>query len=400
MIDALRGAALFGVLLINILWFAGEDNAVTPEKLAQLATAGLDSVVAELLDLFVFAKSIGIFAFLFGFGFALQMDRLAARGRDPRAVLARRLSGLFVIGLVHWLIWSGDILHIYAVAGFLLLPLHRWSSARLLSIGVPLAVVARPATNLVSAQLGGGPELLAPPLDAELAARLQVFQSADFLGYLRLQLHADVLPSLFDGSYIGGVLHALARFMVGMAVARADCLREVRTHATVFVAIACLCLLFGIVFQREWIFEEPLRSAGWLSSAIALRFALALLNSFGVVAMTAGYVALFALTWQVAAGRRLLGTLEPVGKMALTSYLAQTLINYLIFFGIGLGLVARVGTTFCVVVSVLVFAVQIVASRYWLGRFRFGPVEWLWRWWTYGERPPMRLRAQARPAAV
>jgi uncharacterized protein len=394
LIDSLRGAALFGVLLINMLWFAGEQNAATAAQFAQLPTARLDAIVAELIDVFVFAKSIGIFAFLFGFGFALQAERLGARGADTRAVLGRRLVGLLVIGLAHWCLWSGDILHIYAVAGFLLIPLCGWSNTRLLAVGVPLAIVARPATTFVAAQLGAPPGAFGSQLDAELSARLHVFQSPDFLAYMCLQLREDVLPSLLDGSYIGGVLHALARFMVGMAVARGAYLRKVPEHIRVVAMVSAISLLLGVVFQREWLFEEWLRAAG-LSSSAALRVALAVLNSFGVVAMTAGYVALFALTWQAAAGRRVLASLGPVGKMALTSYLAQTLVNYVIFFGIGFALVARVGTTFCVVASTVVFSLQAVASRYWLDRFRFGPVEWLWRWWTYGKRPPMRLRARA-----
>ena len=113
-------------------------------------------------------------------------------------------------------------------------------------------------------------------------------------------------------------------------------------------------------------------------------------NSLGVASMTAGYVALFMVLWHFAVVRRALAWLAPTGRMALTNYLSQTAICYLLFFGFGLALMGRVGATACLAISLAIFVLQAAASRWWLARFNFGPMEWLWRWWTYSGRPPLR----------
>lgn len=393
LIDALRGAALFGVLLINLMWFAGLGHAVPEETLAGLPTASLDARVEDLIDLLVSAKAIGVFSFLFGVGFAMQIESMERSDPAPHRRYSRRLVGLLILGLVHWLaIWSGEILHVYAVAGFVLLGLARLRTRTLVAVGLVLAVFARPIAGRLYLLTGGDGSMLTPSAD-DFALRLDVFTHGSFAEAVGLQLREDVAWDLASGGMLAALLHALGRFMVGIAVARGGYLRRPGEYLRPAAWIAALALPAGFVLEHDWIAGTWLQVHGWVTQPVALQMIDHACNSLGVVCMTAGYVALFMLCWQLELFRKLFGWLVPTGRMALTNYLSQTLICYLLFFGFGLALMGHVGTTVCLGISVAVYLMQALISRWWLARFRFGPMEWLWRWWTYGSRPLLRRSA-------
>ena len=392
MIDALRGAALFGVLLVNMMWFAGIDSAVSPLQLAALPTAALDARVDDFIDLLVSAKAIGVFSFLFGVGFAMQLESLERRGVAPRRRYARRLTGLLILGLIHWLaIWSGEILHVYALAGFVMLLLTGIRTRWLVVVGLALAVLARPLAGRLYLLTGGDGSLLTPAMDEIImATRLQVFTHGSFADAIALQFRQDIPWQLTSGSALAAVLHALGRFMVGMAVARQGYLRNPAAHARGAALLAAITLPLGFVLEHDWTILDLLRDLGWMPSALAVEIFEHLCASVGVVCMTAGYVATFLLLWNFAPARRALSVFAPAGRMALTNYLSHSAINYLLFFGFGLALLGRVGLTVCLGLTIAIYVLQILVSKWWLARWNFGPFEWLWRWWTHGARPPLR----------
>lgn len=393
LIDALRGAALFGVLLVNLLWFAGFENAVSDESLATLPTSALDAVIAEFIDLLVSAKAIGIFSFLFGVGFAMQLESMGRNDPAPGWRYSRRLMGLLILGLVHWLaIWSGEILHVYALAGFVLLALSGLRTRTLVAVGLVLAVLARPIVSRLYLLTGGDGSMLTPAAD-DLALRFDVFMNGSFADVVGLQLHTDVRWQLIPGPALGAILHALGRFMVGVAVARGGYLKDPAPHLRKLRWIAAIALPVGFVLEHDWTFAVWLQAHHLVNDTVAVQVFRHACNSLGVVCMTAGYVALFIVVWQCAVVRRALAWLVPAGRMALTNYLSQTAICYLLFFGFGLALMGRVGATACLAISVGIFVLQAAVSRWWLARFNFGPMEWLWRWWTYSTRPPLRRAA-------
>jgi len=390
LLDALRGAALFGVLLINMLWFAGMDNSVTEGQFASLPTAKIDRVADYAVSMLVYAKFIGIFSFLFGVSFAMQMGRLQERTTHAVRVYSRRLIGLLAIGLVHWLgVWSGEILHVYALAGFLLLLVFRWRSSVLVAVGLLVAVLARPLLGRLHMLSESGMDRVGYQSAQVLAGRLNVFLHGTYFDVIRTQLRQDCLPYIVSGAVLAAIFHALGRFMVGVAVARGRYLEEPHKHIRGFRAIAGCGVLIGFAAQHDWALVSWLESAGWVTNPALSQLAGHICNSFGVVSMTAGYVAAFVLMWQVPSLQRVLAGLVPIGQMALTSYLSQTVCNYLVFFGFGLGLMGRIGVAGCVALSLVLFLGQVAFSQWWMRRFRYGPVEWLWRWWTYRKRPTL-----------
>ena len=149
--DVLRGVALFGVFLMNMAPFAGTPIMATEQQLLGLPSAAYDFALLDVLRWLVADKANTIFAFLFGLGFYLQMQRLQLRGADFEALYKRRLTVLLCIGCLHlFFVWTWDILHLYALAGFILLPLRRLSNRDLLAIGIILGLVGRTAQKTLA----------------------------------------------------------------------------------------------------------------------------------------------------------------------------------------------------------------------------------------------------------
>ena len=148
LMDVLRGVALFGVFLMNLVGFGSSQIMATEHQLLSLPTAALDFTLTDVLRWLFSDKANTVFAFMFGLGFALQLERLEGRGIDFEALYRRRLTVLFIVGVIHFFfVWTWDILHLYALAGFLLLPLRRLSNRALLVAGLLLATFGRTAVK-------------------------------------------------------------------------------------------------------------------------------------------------------------------------------------------------------------------------------------------------------------
>ncbi|MDT7603067.1 MAG: uncharacterized protein QOF61_1064 [Acidobacteriota bacterium] len=404
LIDVLRGFALFGVLLANMVYLSGTDVAVTPERAASLATARLDGYVRSVIYFFVDDKANTIFAFLFGLGFAVQMLRAEERGRRIAPVYLRRLAVLLVIGCAHmFLLWYGDILHLYALVGFTLLLWRKCKDRTLLGWGAGLAVV--PMALLFSvpwvlvrffgvtdardaAQVAADRAEAMHVMDARLAA----FTHGTYFDVVRAHFHYNLDEYLLSPLFVGFALYVMGRFLLGLYVGRRRILHEAHLHLPLFRRLFKWSLPAAIVGNFLYALTSYLEDHDRLNEASGWVALSSFVISVGVPAMSCFYVSSIVLLFQRERGRRRLMWLAPVGRMALTNYLTQTLLHLFIFYGFaGLGLMGRVGTTLCVPISLTIFALQILYSRWWLARFRFGPCEWLWRTLTYGRRQPMRL---------
>ena len=386
LLDVLRGFALFGVLVSNIVQVATDRFVVPPETLKQLATADVDAVVTSAFKLLVYGKFITIFGLLFGLGFAVQGQRAAARGTTAVPVYLRRLGWLLLFGLTHLvLLWWGDILHDYALAGLLLLLLHRRGDKTLLALGVGFALLPFAVIRVVS-------RLLSPSAPSEPATETPDLLSSLLSGnYFEVQV-ANL--SLYTSHItvwlgLGLVLHSLGYFLLGYLLGRRRILHDVGRHRAALRRAAAWGLAVGLPLNVFYVGSGKL----WpLPAGLPWRPLASLSFAVGFIALSTAYVAAVALLFQSPRWRRRLLWLAPVGRMALTNYLAQSLVYLLAFTGVGLGLYGKVGASVAVAVALFVFALQIASSRWWLERFRFGPAEWLWRSLTYGKPQPHRAR--------
>ena len=401
-LDVLRGIALFGVLAANIwLWFSGVTFRF-PEYRDEVWRLSADAVAYHSIWFFISGKAITTFSLLFGIGFALQMTRAGARGRSIVRHHSRRLAVLLAIGAVHaFFIWYGDILMAYSVLGFALLLFRKRRERTLLAWAVSLVLILPVlfgSVILVMATVGteAGPEPTA--VLAEASERnteiLALFASAEparvFEGNLRMLREQWLSPKS------AMLVTLLGIFLLGLYVGRRRILEDPAAHRALLWRVVAFGFPIGIAGTTVgWLLTSipPAEATAlpWLPLAVMTSVAL------GTFPLAFAYIGAATLLLQHPAWRGPLSSFAPVGRMALTNYLAQSVLCVGIYYGGGL--VGRAGPFFGLLLAVGVFALQMVWSAWWLARFRFGPMEWVWRSLTYGQVQPMRLSQPAAPAA-
>lgn len=363
-IDILRGIALFGVMAINVAFefrVSIFQEFLRPDRTA----APLDQMVERVLDQALELKAFALFSLLFGVGLAIQFDRLPTGRRV--VLLLRRLAVLLGIGLVHLtLIWDGDILTEYALAGLVVLPFlfgPRW----LVGVGA-LAFLALYLSDYLFRLV---------PLPDKFWIAQHVIEAARVYGaggfaeilWFRLSEISAIAPL-----HVWIFPRTLALFLIGAFVWRTGVLQRASEHRS---------LIFG-------------------AGLVALVVTIGAGQSLATVTLALAYACFIIAAASTPLGSRLLGWAAPLGRMAFTNYLMQSLIFVFVFYGYGLGLFGKLGAATALMIGIAVYVAQVVMSRWWLARFNFGPVEWLWRTLMYGQSQPMRSRAAAgaRPVAA
>jgi len=375
-VDALRSFALFGILVVNVAFFAtaypwhGIDDPAF--------SAGLDQGVRWTVGMLFELKFYLLFAFLFGYSFTLQFDSAARQGAAFVPRFLRRLGGLFVLGAAHAvLLFHGDILTTYAVLGLILLAVRgiRPRTA-LIAAGVLTGVVA--VFMLMSALSGA---VFAPDPAAAIAAGQQSTEALRGTPASVIAEHLRSMPQMLAGLASLQAPLAMAAFLVGLAAGKrgvlADAGRYPRALRTLQLVGYPVGLTGGIVLAATG------GTTGLNMFAIAVTVVTAPL-------LSAAYVASLLQVFHSRAGRRVVAALAPAGRMALTNYLGQSVICAIIFTGWGFGLIGHVSPLTAVLVAVLVFAVQLLGSAWWLGRHRYGPAEFLLRAVTNAAVPAWR----------
>jgi uncharacterized protein len=399
-LDVLRGVALFGVLTMNFAWIAGPGVGITEAQAAALPTAGADYYAYWGIRWLIGDKANTVFATLFGLGFYLQLQRGSGKpGFEGR--YRRRLAWLLVFGIANmFLLWVGDILHLYALAGFLLLAMRGWSTRALVIFGTLLALYS----DKVQEQLV---KAFALPFansdhyftDAGIVDRQTTLVSGSYPGITAYWAEFTWIDWVASGVMLAWLIYALGRFALGAAIGRSGILDDVRSHLPLLRRVAAIAIPAGLVlgFALRAIYTEEWAPFGQNEMPVE---AARILRSPAALLLAAGYCAGIVVALQSPWGKRLFGGFGAVGQMALTNYLLQGFLYAFILYGppLGLGLAGRIGAFAVLLVSIGFFALQTVFSHWWLARFRFGPMEWLWRALTYGERPPM-ARPQGRLAA-
>ena len=352
-LDILRGLALFGVMAINLVF---EFRVSIFEQFLPLneIASPLDRAVEAFLDRAITLKAFALFSLLFGAGLAIQFERLPVKRRV--VLLLRRLVVLLAIGLLHMtLIWNGDILTEYALAGLLALPFlfgPTWllATSGLLFLGLYLTpylsqLVPLPDTSSMAHHV----------LDAR-----SVYATGSFsevlsfrLGELRAiaPLHVWIFP------------RTIALFLLGAFIWRTGVVQRASDNRWILFGVALAAVMVTIGAGREL-------------ATVTLAFA---------------YGASIIGLASTQPGSKLLGWAAPLGRMAFTNYLVQSLIFSWVFYGYGFGLFGQVGASAALAFGVVVYVVQVFFSRWWLLRYSFGPVEWLWRTLMYGRAQPMKL---------
>jgi uncharacterized protein len=386
LLDALRGIALLGIFLINF----NSDYLAPPRSLA-------DKVVALATEFFIDGSFYPIFAFLFGVGFAIQLQRADARDARFAVIYTRRLVALFGIGMAHaMLIWGGDVLWRYALLGFPLLVARRFPSTVLLplaglllttsvlveQVNMPAspthAVAGVPTSAVSAAGAGGGVDL--HPLEHAAIHEGSYGQ----LVRVRIQMVGQQVHRLPHDPWL---LHVLAIFMLGLVAGRGALFRQPARHRVLLRRTMWAGAVVGLLGNFFVAVVPSLIVRGLVPATFSGPPGL---HYIGDPALSCFYVAgLTLLISEHPAWRRRLGGFAFVGRMGLTNYLFQSLAILLLMAAFGLGFAFRVGHAVAVPAKLVIFGGQMAMSRWWLRRFQFGPMEWAWRWATYGKLPSL-----------
>lgn len=393
-LDVLRGVALLGILLINIEYLRGSDFFAAFVGEAP-ATTTADRITEFGMGWLAAGKFLSMFAILFGVGAAMIAERAVRAGRSPRRLLARRYGLLVCLGLAHMvLLFPGDILFLYGLTGLVLLAFVRVHAKTAVRWAVGLIVVMMTLWAAGTAVMAFAP---APPVDHPSVVAQQEFFAdqqeqavAAFTegSYLEV-IGANAFQSLImQTGQLFMLPWVLGLFLLGFAVGKAGVIADLAAHRPLLQRVAAVGLGVGLPANLVLGSVGPLWGGATLQQGAddpGLLVLVAIVQMVGAPLLAAGYLAGVALiTLRLGAPRRLAG----VGRMALTAYLAQSVLALVVFAGFGL--YDALGSAQGLLIVAGIWALLLVLCPVWMRHFRYGPVEWLWRTATYGRRQPMR----------
>lgn len=382
-IDALRGFALAGIVLVHFVeqFLAGQ---FPEQETAHLLQGIPDYIVAAILQLFFTGKFFALFSILFGLSFFIQMDNSAKKGKDYRIRFIWRLLILLIIGLFHSLFYRGDILTIYAAIG-LLLPLFYTFSDRwiLIIAGVLFLGIGR---FVVFSIMGSDSffGIMEFTQDSEYSkVYFDILKNGSIMNVFKDNITNGLLMKIEYqfGTFNRGYF-TLGYFLLGMWLGRIKLFERINEFRHIIKNVMWYSLGFSLVsiILMAVLFSnvpQPIDFNSW--SVMFAMHAMDLAN----IGLTAFILTGFLTVFRSKKGIRLT-VLAPYGRTALTNYLFQSLIGTFIFYGWGLGYLAELRNIYTFLIAFVVLTIQIVISKWWMSKFYYGPFEWIWRcltWW-------------------
>ncbi|HTU65020.1 MAG TPA: DUF418 domain-containing protein [Steroidobacteraceae bacterium] len=402
-LDVIRGVALLGIFIMNMpsfntSFYAGTDGT-------ELWPAWWDEWTRTTTEVLFSGKFNSMFSMLFAIGFTIQLGRLESR--DPghaKSIYLRRIFWLFVFGAIHMCVfWTGDVLHMYAMFGVVLLALRRVPEKLLWALFagcllLPVAMMVHRLLTFVPADR----EIIVAGSRLMEASNNLAYGQGSFLDALREHtretIHLYTTPWELRG-LVNFYAQIFATMILGLILGRRQFFQDTEKHLPFVRRIQWIALAGGIaagaVFAiwenttTDFVTPTPFRLfAGicyWVCRVLVMIF----------------YVATLIRCVHNPAVRPKLNVFATAGRMPLTNYLMQTAIATTLFYGWGFGLWGKVGPALDLLLAVTIyFAIQVPVSAWWLKRFELGPMEYLWRRLTYGHATLRRAPGAVTPAAV
>ncbi len=384
-LDIVRGVALFGILMVNMSFF---KYPVFFDRYPTSFPPGSDQLFAWFIQIFFTGKFYAIFSFLFGLGFYIFMERAEAKGLELVPLYKRRLLALLAFGSVHlFLIWSGDILFTYAIVGFLLLKFRNKSIESIRKWIISLFVVSL-ILNFLFGLVAGFGEIFAGDkyafmMNDMIYGAIAVYLEGSLTELIGFRLINEV-PYVFI-ALIAWIPAVLAFFLCGLYVGKCDIVRDIPGNIPLLKKVLKVGLPVGFTLMFFYVLIE----SGAVPVGVLLRPALLGATNYAAsIFIFPAYVSLIVLAVQTEFWRKALLPVAATGRMALTNYLAQTLICVTLFYGFGFGLFGSVSATQGVFIVIAIYLLQVAWSNLWFRKFRYGPMEWFWRTLTYKKREP------------
>jgi uncharacterized protein len=401
-LDATRGIAVMGILLINIISFSMPEAAYVNPR-AWGGTGPVDLAAWTINQLFFEGRMRGLFALLFGASAMLVMARAADAGANPVTTHLRRMAVLALFGAAHcYLIWDGDILLHYAILGCVIWLVRDWPVKALVQAAI---IVLAMHTLWWGWQMGGALYFqsvatapgAAPRIVAEYQAMLRSFPGPDTPAIARhLAVYRGDYASIVEYRTTHGLFtpwsllkvlggESLGYMLLGMALMKSGLFTGGWDRARIrrMMIWGYAISLPAIALFTWWAFASGFDPVVLLGTFLAWSIPFRVLS-------TLAHVALAVLLIERFAGSAIVARIAATGRMAFTNYLATSVVMTTIFYGYGLGLYGHVGRAEVYLFVFAMWALMLAWSKPWLNRFAYGPLEWLWRSMARGRLQPMR----------
>lgn len=365
-IDALRGFSLLGILLMNILTFAYPYQIINPFEFFQHQ----DGAWFKISSLFIIASFYPIFAFLFGYGLSIMYQNSLDKGLNYYPMITRRLLFLLLLGIIHGVfIFYGDILSTYALLGLIAI----------------IFVRLKPQYTLVALSIGIGIFVLLYLLPMILLK--DVTQIESFVGLQELERVNNILSSAdyvsiigFNLKYFGmnianailvGPFSILPIMLFGIYAHQINWFNKIKQHKNLYMVIGVVVLILGLAIKMIQIVLEGSVTSQLMSQMI------------GGPIVALSYIMFFVILCEDQTARKILTPLQSIGKLSLTTYIMQSVICIIIFYGVGFNFYGKLPVLNIYIIGIVIYFVQLIVSYLYLMKFKQGPLEKLWRKVTY-----------------
>ncbi|MCU4156760.1 DUF418 domain-containing protein [Carboxylicivirga sp. A043] len=374
-IDALRGFAIVAIMLLHNLEHF--DFYFLPDHLPDWMKS-LDKGIWDTLFFLFASKSYSIFALLFGLTFFIQTNNQEKKGYDFRARFAWRLVLLFAFGMLNSLFFQGDILTIYAVIGFLLIPISKLSNKIL--VGIAIFMLLQPAEwyGLIYAIQNPDIEIV-NPVSWTYFGKMQEYipngSAIDtWIGNLTNGKKAVILWNWENGRFF--IIFAM--FIFGLVAGRKQLFVTTKSSNRFWKKVLIIASLSFIILY-------PIRLAlpGWIESAIIERSATTMFNPWSDIALMLVWVSGITLLFQKKIFHKFLMLFAPLGKMSLSNYVMQSVIGSSIYYGYGMALYQYTGATYSLLIAIILTLATGGFCHWWANNFKHGPLEGIWHKLTW-----------------
>ncbi|WP_299213241.1 DUF418 domain-containing protein [uncultured Aquimarina sp.] len=384
-IDALRGFALAGVCLVHM----NEQYIASPpsENLMEVTNSIFDQILGGVIGFFIIGKFFALFSILFGLSFFIQMDAAAKRGENFGIRFLWRAFLLFIIGYTHQLFYKGDILTIYAMLTPFLIPFYHLQNKWILLVaGLFLVSIPRFISYAI---LGNESAFGLPPImDGNSAVNIEYIST----------LKEGSITEVFTANAGHGMLQKMdfqigvfARFyltfgyfLIGLWLGKIGIFQNVEEKIPLVKkwlkrGLICFVIAMAITAGVFALSPQPVDFKSWLH-VVGIN-----VYDLSNIALTTIILSGFILLYRKKRGYQFLSFFSSYGRMALTNYVLQSIIGTFLLFGWGLGLLGKLQTIYLVIIALALISLQAIGSKVWLQKFRYGPLEWLWRSATKGK---------------
>jgi uncharacterized protein len=369
MIDAMRGFALFGILLLHMSDFFLISGEIIN---TQFHYPRLDPIVDRLLEIFFRSKASTLFSIFLGYGFWIQFSNFKKKGYDFGPRYLWRLVILMGFGMLHAAFYSGDILVLYALTGGIVVITRHWKDKYIFTLALILLVNPYELYQLVKMGFLGGNRYFFEGFEESVSLGNQIKNNGSLWEVFGYNLRYNIVNNLIGNLENGRVFKFASVFLLGVLACKRDILKI--DVISFWIKALFLSILFYIALYFPEYFRNSFISTPDMGHSLNI-----IVSGIQSVFFTTAIMSVFASVWISLKEKTWLKVLVPYGKMSLTNYVSQGVFGIFLFYGFGLNLFPYIGETWCVILALVFFIIQITFSSFYLKHHKSGPLETLWR---------------------